>query len=57
MVAWSEVEEDIEVREVEMIMEIRYELCCYHWVYIYLHFTKDNGVEKKEKKVGVEPVI
>ena len=31
----SEVEEDIEVREVEIIYEVCEELGCYHWVYIY----------------------
>ena len=40
VVVRSEVEEDIEVREVEMIPEIREELGCYHWVHIYLHFIK-----------------
>ena len=28
----SEVEEAIKVREVEMILEVREELGCYHWV-------------------------
>ena len=32
VVVRSEVEEDIEVREVEMIPEVREELGCYHWV-------------------------
>ena len=38
VVVRSEVEEEIEVREVEMIHEVRKELDCYHWVYIYLNF-------------------
>ena len=40
MVVRSEVEEEIEVREVEMIPEVREEFGCYRWVYIYLHFIK-----------------
>ena len=40
MVIMSEVEEDIEVREVEIIPEVREELGCYHWVNIFLHFIK-----------------
>ena len=28
---------------------------CYHWVYIYLHFIKGDGVEKRDDKVGVNP--
>ena len=40
VVVRSEVEEEIEVREVEMIPEVREELGCYRWVYIYLHFIK-----------------
>ena len=40
VVVRSEVEEEIEVREVEMIHEVREELGCYHWAYIYLYFIK-----------------
>ena len=40
VVVRSEVEEEIGVREVDMIPEVRDELGCYHWVYIYLHFIK-----------------
>ena len=38
VVVRSEVEEEIEVREVEMIHEVREELSFYHWVYIDLIF-------------------
>ena len=34
---------------------MREELGCYHWVYIYLNFIKEGGVDKREEKVGVEP--
>ena len=27
-----------------MIPEVREELGCYHWVFIYLHFIKEDGV-------------
>ena len=37
-----------------MIPELREELGCYHWVYISLHFIKEDGVDKREEKVGVE---
>ena len=40
VVVRSEVEEEIGVREVDMIPEVRDELGCYHWVYIYQHFIK-----------------
>ena len=40
VVVRSEVEEEIEVREVEIIPEVREELVCYHWVYISLHVIK-----------------
>ena len=33
----GEVEDDIEVRELDIIPELGEELGCYHWVYIYLH--------------------
>ena len=55
MVVRSEVEEDIEVREVEMVSELRKELGCYHWVYISLHFIKEYGLDKREEQVGTEP--
>ena len=38
-----------------MIPEVSEELGCYYWVYIYLNFIKENGVDKKEDQVGVEP--
>ena len=40
LVVRSEVEEEIEVKEVEMIPEVCEDLGCYHWVYICLHFIK-----------------
>ena len=36
----SELEEEIEVRELEVVPEVGEELGCYHWVYIYLNFIK-----------------
>ena len=47
MVVRSEVEEEIEVREVEMIPEVRKDLGCDHWVYIYLNFIKEDGADKR----------
>ena len=38
MVIRSEVEEEIKVREVDMIPDVRDKLGCYHWVYISLRF-------------------
>ena len=38
-----------------MIPEVSEELGCYYWVYIYLNFIKENGVDKKEDQVGMEP--
>ena len=55
VVVRSEVEEELEVREVEMIPEERDELGCYHWVYISLHFVKEDGVDKREEKGGAGP--
>ena len=54
VVVRSEVEEDIEVREVDIIPEVREELGCYRWVYIYLHFVKEYGVDKRQDQVCVE---
>ena len=51
----SEVEEEIELRQVEMIPEVREEFGCYHWVYIHLHFIKQDGLYKKEDQVSVYP--
>ena len=51
----SEVDEEIEVEEVEMIPDVREELGWYHWIYISLHFIKEDGVDKREEQVGVEP--
>ena len=45
--ARSEVEEDIEVMEVEMIPEIGEELGCYHSVSVSWNFIKEYGVEKR----------
>ena len=28
---------------------------CYRWVYISLHFIKEDEVDKREEKVGVGP--
>ena len=50
----SEVEQEIEVREVDFIPQIREELGCYHWVYISLHFIKQYGVYQREQQAGVE---
>ena len=50
----SEVDEEIEVREVEMIPGVCDELGCYHWVYISLHLITEYGVEKREDQLGVE---
>ena len=47
MVVRSEVEEGIEVRDVDMIPEVREELGCYRWVYIYLNSIKEYGVDKR----------
>ena len=38
-----------------MIPEVREELGFYHWVYISLNFIKEDGVDKSEEQVGVEP--
>ena len=43
----SEVEDEIEVREVDMIPDVRGYLGCYHWVYIYLNFIKYDGIHKR----------
>ena len=39
-----EVEEDINVRDVDMIPEVPEELGFYHWVYISLRFIKEYEV-------------
>ena len=51
----SEVEEDIEVMEVEMIPEIGEELGCYHSVSVSWNFIKEYGVDKREEKLVVDP--
>ena len=51
----SELEEDIEVREVEIIPEVSEDLGCYRWVYISLNFIKEDGVDKREYQVGMVP--
>ena len=38
-----------------MIPEVYEELVCYHWVYISLLFIKEDGADKREYQVGVEP--
>ena len=40
VVVRSEIEEEIELREVEIIPKVREELGCYHWVYISLNFIE-----------------
>ena len=55
MVVRSEVEGEIEVREVDMIPEVRGYLGCYHWVYIYLNFIKYDGVHKRQDQLGLDP--
>ena len=55
VVVRSEVEEEVEVREVEMVPEVSEELGCYHWVYIYLHFIDEYGIDKRGEQVGVDP--
>ena len=42
------------MREVEMIYRVGKKFGCYHWVYIYLHFTKEDVVDKREYQVGVD---
>ena len=54
MVFRNEVEDEIEVRKVEIFPEVREELGCYYWVYIYLYFIKEDGLENSEEMVGVE---
>ena len=41
------------MREVDMIPDVREELGFYHWVYISINLVKDDGVDKREYKVGV----
>ena len=50
----GEVEEDIEVKEVDIIPDVREELGCYHWVNISLYFIMENGVYKREEQLGVD---
>ena len=54
VVVRSEVEVGIKVREVDMVPEVHEELGCYHWVYVSLHFIKQDGVDNREDHVGVE---
>ena len=51
----SEVEEEIEVREVDMITGVGEELGCYHWFYIYINFIQEYGLDNREEQVGMEP--
>ena len=37
------IREVVQVREVDMIPEVREQLGCYHWCYIYLIFLKRMG--------------
>ena len=55
LVVRSEVEEEIKVRVVKIIPEVREELGCYHWVYIHLNFINEGGLYKREDQVGVMP--
>ena len=55
VVVSSEVEEEIDVREADMIPEVREELGCYHLFFIYLNFIKEDGVYNIEEQVGVDP--
>ena len=55
MVVRSEVEKEIGVREVDIIPDVREELGCYHWVYIYLHFIKEYGVYKRDEHICADP--
>ena len=32
-----------------MIPEVGEEMGCYHWVYISIHFIKEDGVDKREE--------
>ena len=47
VVVRSDLKEEIDVREVDIIPEVRKELCCYHWFYISLHFIKGDWVDKR----------
>ena len=38
-----------------MIPKVSEELGFYHWVYIPLNFIKEDGVDKREDQVGVQP--
>ena len=38
-----------------MIHEVHEELGYYHWVYISLHFIKEDGVYKSKEKLCMEP--
>ena len=55
VVVGGEVEEEIEVREVEMIPEVGEDLGCYHWDCISIHFIKEDGIDKREDQLGVKP--
>ena len=43
----SEVEDEIKVRQVEMIPEVVEELGCYHLVSVSQHSNKQGGLDKK----------
>ena len=51
----SELEEEIEVSEVEMIPDIGQKLGCYHLVYVSQHFIKEYGLNTREEQVIVNP--
>ena len=51
----SEVEEDIEVRELEVIPEVVEELGCYHLVYVSQHFIMEDWVDKRGDQLGIDP--
>ena len=38
-----------------MIPEVREDLGWYHWVYNSLHFINQDGVDKRQQQVIVEP--
>ena len=55
VVVRSEVEEDIEVRELEVIPEVLEELGCYHLVYVSQHFIMEDWVDKRGDQLGIDP--
>ena len=37
-----------------MISEVHEELGCYHWVYVSLHFIKQDEVDNRQDQIGVD---